>query len=220
MIITCDRRNFDQRRYNCPTVNEIAVVFKSTDGEPPAYRDIRGYLYIPVRGRRFIQIDTKKVMCDPMCYLLLFPNGDDGWHPHMTYTTTRRRERDEEAAMAMIVEEDEEEQIDPLWPNPRVLIRDGMAAADGNDVIDNEPGEEEEPEADEENDDRPPNRNRGSRTRVTHAEFYSSRMSVRGDFNNVLAGGAVTQMYFVDSYVKVEGERLDWLRRNQAELHV
>jgi hypothetical protein len=119
MIITCDRRNFDQRRYNCPTVNEIAVVFKSTDGEPPAYRDIRGHLYIPVRGRRFIQIDTKKVMCDPMCYLLLFPNGDDGWHPHMTYTTTRQRERDEEAAMAMIVEEDEEEQIDPLWPNPR-----------------------------------------------------------------------------------------------------
>jgi hypothetical protein len=59
-------------------------------------------------------------MCDPMCYPLLFPNGDDGWHINMPYTTTRRRERDEAAAMAMIVEEDEEEQIDPLWPNPRV----------------------------------------------------------------------------------------------------
>ncbi|EFX68723.1 hypothetical protein DAPPUDRAFT_329777 [Daphnia pulex] len=139
MIITCDRRNVDQRRYNCPTVNEIAVVFKSTDGEPPAYRDIRGHLYIPVRGRRFIQIDTIKVMCDPMCYPLLFPNGDDGWHINMTYTTTRRRERDEAAALAMIVEEDEEEQIDPWWPNPRVLIRDEMAAEDGNAVIDNEP---------------------------------------------------------------------------------
>ena len=95
-----------------------------------------------------------------------------------------------------------------------------MAAADGNSVIENEPGEEQEPEADEENDDQPPNRNRGPRTRVTHAEFYSSRMSVRGDFNNVLAGGPVTQMYFVDSYVKVEGDRLDWLKRHQAELHV
>ncbi|XP_046655037.1 uncharacterized protein LOC124348808 [Daphnia pulicaria] len=220
MIITCDRRNVDQRRYNCPTVNEIAVVFKSTDGEPPAYRDIRGHLYIPVRGRRFIQIDTIKVMCDPMCYPLLFPNGDDGWHINMTYTTTRRRERDEAAALAMIVEEDEEEQIDPLWPNPRVLIRDEMAAEDGNAVIENEPGEEQEPEADEENDDRPPNRNRGPRSRVTQAEFYSSRISVRGDFNNVLAGGPVTQMYFVDSYVKTEGNRLDWLRRNQKELHV
>jgi hypothetical protein len=106
----------------------------------------------------------------------------------MPYTNTRRRERDEAAAMTMIVEEDEEEQIDPLWPNPRVFIRDEMDAADDNDVIDNEQGEEQEPEADEENDDRPPNRNRGPRSRVTQAEFYSSRMSVRGDFNNVLAG--------------------------------
>jgi hypothetical protein len=73
MIITCDRRNVDQRRYNCPTVNEISVVFKSTDGETPAYRDIRGHLYIPVRGRRFIQIDTKKVMCDQMCYIFFIP---------------------------------------------------------------------------------------------------------------------------------------------------
>ncbi|EFX63307.1 hypothetical protein DAPPUDRAFT_119326 [Daphnia pulex] len=100
----------------------------------------------------------------------------------MTYTTTRRRERDEAAALAMIVEEDEEEQIDPWWPNPRVLIRDEMAAEDGNAVIENEPGEEQEPEADEENDDRPPNRNRGPRSRVTQAEFYSSRISVRDVF--------------------------------------
>jgi hypothetical protein len=75
----------------------------------------------------------------------------------------------------------------PCVPTPTVLIHHEMAAADGKDVIDNEPGEEEEPEADEENDDRPPNRNRGPRSRVTHAEFYSSRMSVRGDLNNVLA---------------------------------
>jgi hypothetical protein len=156
---------------------------------------------------RFIQIDTQKPVCDPMCYPLLFPNGDDGWHARMLYTTTRRRERDEAEAMAMIVEEDEEEQIDPLWPNPRVLIRDEMAAADDNDVIENEPGEDQEPEEDEENNDRPPNRNRGPRSRLTQAEFYSSCMSVRGDFNNVLVGGPVTQMYFVDSCVKVEGNR-------------
>ncbi|EFX64929.1 hypothetical protein DAPPUDRAFT_117712 [Daphnia pulex] len=91
--------------------------------------------------------------------------------------------------MAMIVEEDEEEQIDPLWANPRVLIRDEMAAADGNAEIENEPGEEQEPEAEEENDDRPPNRNRGPRTRVTHAEFYSSRMSVRDVFCRFLRQG-------------------------------
>ena len=72
MIITCDRRNVDQRRYNCPTAHEIAVVFKSSDGAPPSNRDIRGHLYIPVRGRRFIEIDTQKPMCDPMYYPLLY----------------------------------------------------------------------------------------------------------------------------------------------------
>jgi hypothetical protein len=34
-------------------IYEIAVVFKSTDGEPPAKRYIRDNLYIPVRDRRF-----------------------------------------------------------------------------------------------------------------------------------------------------------------------
>ncbi|XP_046632783.1 uncharacterized protein LOC124312311 [Daphnia pulicaria] len=220
MIITCDRRNVDQRRYNCPTAHEIAVVFKSSDGAPPSNRDIRGHLYIPVRGRRFIQINTQKPMCDPMCYPLLFPNGEDGWHAHMNYNTTSRRERDEAAAMAMIVDEDEEEQIDPLWPNPRVLIREEVAAADGNAEIENERNVEPEPAEADENDDQQPNRNRGPRSRVTQAEFYSSIMSIRGDFNIVLSGGALTQQYFVDSYVKTEGNRIDWLRKHQTELHV
>ncbi|KZR98206.1 Uncharacterized protein APZ42_006487, partial [Daphnia magna] len=31
MIISSDRRNLDQRRYNSPTTNEIAVIFKSAN---------------------------------------------------------------------------------------------------------------------------------------------------------------------------------------------
>jgi len=80
-------------------------------------------IYIPVRGRRFIQIDTKKPMCDPMCYPLLFPSGDDGWYTRMPYTTTSRMEGDAATAMAMIVGEDEEQQIDSLWPMPMPVIK-------------------------------------------------------------------------------------------------
>jgi hypothetical protein len=36
MIIRSDRMNLDQRRYNSKTVQEIAAVFKSSDGAPPA----------------------------------------------------------------------------------------------------------------------------------------------------------------------------------------
>jgi len=76
MIISSDRRNLDQLRYNSLTTNEIAVIFKSTD------RFIRGHLFVPSRGRRFID-----PMCDPMTYPLLFPNGKNGWNVNMPYTT-------------------------------------------------------------------------------------------------------------------------------------
>jgi len=94
MIISSDRKNLDQRQYNSPTTNEIAVIFKSVNGEPPGDRDIRGHLLIPSRGRKFVQINPQKPMCDPMTYPLLFPNGEDGWHSNMPYTTTTRRERE------------------------------------------------------------------------------------------------------------------------------
>jgi hypothetical protein len=54
MIISSDRRIINQRRYNSPTTNEIAAIFKSSNGQPPAERDVRGHLLIPSRGRRFI----------------------------------------------------------------------------------------------------------------------------------------------------------------------
>jgi hypothetical protein len=100
MLIHNDKTQ-DQRRYNNPTNNEIGVVFKSVDGAPPSDRDIRGHLLIPPRGRRFIEIDPNKSMCDPMSYPLLFPNGDSGWNPNILYRTNDERreaegENDEE----------------------------------------------------------------------------------------------------------------------------
>ena len=68
-----------------------------------------------------------------------------------------------------------------------------MAAAYGNAEIENERDEEPEPAAVEENGDQYPSRNRDLRSRVTQAEFYSSLMSIRGDFNNVFVVGALTQ---------------------------
>ncbi|KAI9558408.1 hypothetical protein GHT06_015188 [Daphnia sinensis] len=220
MIISSDRRNVDQRRYNSPTTNEIAVIFKSANGEPPAKRDIRGHLFIPVRGRTFVQIDTQQPMCDPMTYPLLFPNGDDGWHVNMPYTTTTRREREEAAARAMDV--DEEEEIDLLRLNeilrPENLPVEALAGAE-------EPVEEleQEPEEqidDDQNDPQRLNRGEGRRKRITQCEFYSSLMSIRDYFNNVLAGGSLTQQWTVDSYVKIEANRVKYIREHQSELHV
>ncbi|KAI9565154.1 hypothetical protein GHT06_008929 [Daphnia sinensis] len=148
MIISNDRRNVDQRRYISPTTNEIAVIFKSAKREPPAKRDIRGHLFIPVRGRTFVQIDRQQPMCDPMTYPLLFPNGDDGWHVNMPYTTTPRHEREEAAARAMDV--DGEEEID--LPRLNEILRPENLPVEAL-AGDEEPVEELEPEPKEQIDD-------------------------------------------------------------------
>ena len=73
MAIHGDRRTHNQRRYNSPKTYEIGVVFKSTDGAPPANRDVCARLLIPTnRGNAFIKIKSTQPMCDPMTYPLLF----------------------------------------------------------------------------------------------------------------------------------------------------
>ncbi|XP_077277509.1 uncharacterized protein LOC143905793 [Temnothorax americanus] len=70
----------DQRRYNAPRANEIAVVFQNVDGEPPFERDIRIY---NKNSNDVQQISILDKRCDPMCYPLLYPYGNDGWHSQL-----------------------------------------------------------------------------------------------------------------------------------------
>ncbi|KMQ85060.1 hypothetical protein RF55_16648 [Lasius niger] len=70
----------DQRRYNAPRANEIAVVFQNVDGEPPFERDIRIY---NKNSNDVQQISILDKRCDPMCYPLLYPYGNDGWHSEL-----------------------------------------------------------------------------------------------------------------------------------------
>jgi len=55
----------DIRRYNDPTVSEIAAVFESSDGAPPSHRHISVY---PKTGD-IQRIDYDSMHCDPMTYV-------------------------------------------------------------------------------------------------------------------------------------------------------
>lgn len=73
-------RHFDQRRYNAPNANEIAMVFVNSDGEPPFERDIRVYPFNPENPMQpFINITILSPNLDPMAYPILFPYGEPGW---------------------------------------------------------------------------------------------------------------------------------------------
>lgn len=51
-------------------------------------------------------------------------------------------------------------------------------------------------------------------------QYYSYRFSIRDSFNQFLNGRKLTQQYFVDSYVKMEANRLNYHRQNQGKLRV
>lgn len=80
------KRGPDCRRYNEPTHNEVAAVFVGEDGAPPANRDIVVY----PTDRRPERISCMSCHADPMCWPILFPRGDLGWHDGIKHTAGRR----------------------------------------------------------------------------------------------------------------------------------
>ena len=60
-----------------------------------------------------------------------------------------------------------------------------------------------------------------SRNEITFKEFYNYRLSLRNnEFNPLFFSGPLTQQYMIDAYCKIEANRLNYLRHNQASLRV
>jgi len=47
---------------------------------------------------------------------------------------------------------------------------------------------------------------------------HNTRMSIRENFNPIIYGKKLFQQYAVDAYVKIEGQRLAFIRNNQNKL--
>ena len=56
------------------------------------------------------------------------------------------------------------------------------------------------------------------RTVTTQLQYYCHRLAYRGGFSLLHASGKLFQQYIVDSYVKVEGSRLAYIRSHQQQL--
>lgn len=53
---------------------------------------------------------------------------------------------------------------------------------------------------------------------TTQLQYYCYRLALRGDFSLIHSSGKLFQQYVVDSYVKVEGLRIAFIRSHQKEL--
>jgi len=87
-------RNHDLRRYNLPTANDEVAVIIPGDGseERSDHRDI----VLRFRGGGLRRISHLNPAYSTLHYVLLFPHGEDGWHPKIPAilgnTGTRRAE--------------------------------------------------------------------------------------------------------------------------------
>ena len=84
-------RNLDRKRYNLPTVDEIAMIFRSADGAPPFERDFRIYPRDPAHP--LITLNILSHHLDPMTYVLFFPYGEPGWQPDIPINLQNRPNR-------------------------------------------------------------------------------------------------------------------------------
>lgn len=85
MAMRTDRQS-DERRFNLPTANEVAMIFVNEDGEPPFNRDIRIYPRNPDNAERALfRLNIRNCNLDPMVYSIMFPYGQPGWHPEFRY---------------------------------------------------------------------------------------------------------------------------------------
>src|SRR5947199_10681411 len=76
---TIDIRHCDHRRYNRPTASEVAIILPGTGEEQVDRRDI----ILQARSGPFKRISELHSAYCALRYPLLFPNGQQGWHPNI-----------------------------------------------------------------------------------------------------------------------------------------
>ena len=91
---------------------DIAAIFSTPDGFPPEGVKYKAGLRIPFNNSRFIDLKPESPMCDPICYPLLFPLGEQGWHDLELKSTAKRPGQ----GINAVHDENEDIPVDELEP--------------------------------------------------------------------------------------------------------
>ncbi|RIA79292.1 hypothetical protein C1645_841042 [Glomus cerebriforme] len=87
MRIYCDRSH-DARRYNAPAASDVAAIMVGDGYEiEPSNRDI----VLNLCNGTLQRISELHPSYDPLQYVLLFPNSDNGWHLDIPLTENTQR---------------------------------------------------------------------------------------------------------------------------------
>lgn len=87
----------DQRRYNAPHCNEVAIVFQNIDGKSIIFGTKSSYLFkTRFHNNNFVHTITKRISAlhprhESMTYPLIFPYGESGWHFNISIDCSAKR---------------------------------------------------------------------------------------------------------------------------------
>jgi len=92
-LVIINNRTKDSRRYNTPSASEVAAIIIG-DGQETQYQN-RDIVLRPYEGalQRISEIHPSYA---PLHYVLMFPRGENGWHPNISTYNESIRIHDEE----------------------------------------------------------------------------------------------------------------------------
>ena len=202
----------DMRRYNAPASSEIAVLLPG-DGMNASNRDIILYK----KGGGVIRINEFNAAYDPLHYVLLFPNGDQGYHfnimpnhiPEVSMDLVQKLLVHPHNSVNQ-VENIENVAVEEDYNNPNIIDVGNFEAADDLENI----------EVDAYLIENTTNSNK-IKSKITTMDFYAYRLMIRKNTNQWLQrSGRLGQQYACDMYSKIIGERLNYIRFHQNDFRM
>lgn len=199
--------NVDKRRYNKPTANEVAAIISGTDQDRlNLSREIIIYKKNPPNRNVLQIISDDHDAYDPLHYVLMHPFGEHGW----AYRLYRKfpNENLQQTTENDIVDHSNENNVD--HNDIQLLNQDDISNISTN---------ETDFEYEDDNDLNDISASSRQSRFVSCCEFYKSKL-MRYEDSHFHYFSRLYQQYIVDSYLKVEHQKLKYLELNQEKLRV
>jgi len=234
------QKNFDKRRYNKPTVNEVAAIITGEDTDSlNTNREIHIYKKNP-SGKPSLQfIKDDHTAYDALHYVLMHFYGEQGWSYKLykkfidqngnQFTTNNHTNLNQDKPINILIDQtnanhnqnsnQRDNDLNNISENQNNFDLEHYSLDSNISDLSNSISSQSNLEDINDMDDHLLNTSSYSTKYVTCCEYYSARL-MRFEDSTHHYFGRLYQQYIVDQYLKIETAKLRYIRHNQAKLRV
>jgi hypothetical protein len=200
--LNLDQR-LDQRTYNAPITSEVADVW--VEGNERIKKFDKSVV-LHGNNNEIQRIKSYYGCYDPLSYPLFFPRGELGWHSKMPKENIKnadvRRGHEEDSHAEDNNDDDDPGKLFNIFLYLKLILYIRYTTTHATNFYVSMLGT-----------DAP------SSLWVTMKEYYCYKLHTRPNiFNPILYGRRLLQQFVVDTYIKIESSRLDYIFHHQKEL--